>query len=66
MISRPPPPRGYKYNSVNGKLEKKTKKLKIVGRHNKKRKRRRGGNLASVVPHARKILNLMKKLRLIK
>ena len=22
MISRPPPPRGYKYNPVNGKLEK--------------------------------------------
>ena len=45
MISRPPPPRGYKYNPVNGKLEKKTKGVKPVGRghgrrHNKKRKKK--------------------------
>ena len=44
MLSRPPPPRGYKYNPVNGKLEKKPKGVRTVGRgHNKKRKRRKTG-----------------------
>ena len=47
MISRPPPPRGYKYNPVNGRLEKKPKGIRTVGRgHGRRRRRRRGGNLA--------------------
>ena len=59
MLSRPPPPRGYKYNPVNGKLEKKPKGVRTVGRrHNRKRKRRKtGGNIK-----LQKIRKLVKKL----
>jgi len=63
MIYRPPPPRGYKYNSVNGKLEKKAKGIKTVKRRKRKR---RGGNIAGVVPHVKKMLALAKKLGILK
>ena len=59
MISRPPPPRGYKYNPVNGRLEKKPKGIRTVGRGHRRRKRRRGGDLAS---NARKVEKMVRAL----
>ncbi len=67
MISRPPPPRGYKYNPVNGKLEKKPKGIRTVAKRRRRRRKRRGGNIAkSTVPVAKAVLELAKKLHLIK
>ena len=66
MISRPPPPRGYKYNPVNGKLEKKPPSIKTVGRgHGRRhrRKRRRGGNIANKTRQALKMYELVQRLK---
>jgi len=66
MISRPPPPRGYKYNPVNGKLEKKPPSIRTVGRGHRRRhrrKRRKGGNIAGKARQALKMLEFVQRLK---